>query len=191
MSAFTQLSSSPVLGDLPAEILAFDSPYPGNMATGGMPQQIGGSESPYDQSYFLLPRSFRKPPKREGDGSQFLAHSRELFHASLKQLSAEMDSIKAEYVLRNEPAIAVFFSTHRTAAHFLLIAAGELKKSFGDEVVFNLEALAEDNNSSTLYAIAVWRGPAGRADEALEDFDERWWFNQPPHPGITFTYELA
>jgi hypothetical protein len=161
------------------------------MATGGMQQQIGGSESPSDQSYSLWPRSFRKPAKREGDGSQFLAHSRELFHASLRQFSAEMDSIKAEYVLRNESPIAAFFSAHRTAAHFLLMAVAQLKKSFGDDVVFNLEALVEDNGSSTLYAIAVWRGSAERADAALEDFDERWWLNQPVQPGITFTYELA
>lgn len=33
--------------------------------------------------------------------------------------------------------------------------------------------------------------PAERADAALEDFDERWWLNQPLQPGIMFTYELA
>jgi len=193
MSALAQLSSSmapPWEIQLP-ENHPFESPFAGNTAAGAAQQQSGGSESASRQDYLSWPVSFRKPPQREGVATQYLAHSRALWQASISQFSAEMESIKAEYVLRNEPAIAYFFSTHRTAATFLSSADGELKKSFGDDVVLSLEALAEENESSTLYAIAVWRGSAERAEAALEDFDERWWLNQPLHPGITFTYELA
>jgi len=186
MSSIAQLSSELAVWNFPPDIpTILEGPFPGNMATGGIrQQQVGGSESAPPQSYYWSSESFRKPPAREGNMSAFLAHSHDLWHASLGQLSADMDSIKAEYVLRNEPAIAHFFSTHRTAAPFLSRALPELKKSFGYDVVFNLEALTEDNDSSTLYAIAIWRGPADRADAALEDFDERWWLNRTPTPEL-------
>lgn len=193
MSSFAQLSPDLAAWNLPAKISAvFDSPFPGNMAAGALQQQqIGGSEFAPLQGSFLWAEPFKKPPARDGNLSVILSHSHDLGRASVTQLSADIESIKAEYVLRNEPAIADFFSTHRTACPFLSRALPELKQSFGDNVVFNLEALTEDNDLSTLYAIAIWRGPAEQADAALEDFDERWWLNQVPHPGITFTYELA
>jgi hypothetical protein len=54
-----------------------------------------------------------------------------------------------------------------------------------------LEAVNDDDESTSLYAIVLWRGTAAAAESALGDFDERWWLNQPRLPGLTFTYELA
>jgi hypothetical protein len=169
------------------------SSFSGNVAAGGIQQQqVGWSAAAAPQKYIWQSDSLSKPPERGGSTSVSLAHSHELLQASFSQLSADIDSIKAQYVLRNERAIGHFFLTHRSAASFLSRAFPELKQSFGDDVVFNLEALAEDDDdSATLYAIAVWRGQAERADAALEDFDGRWWLNQTPQPRITFTYELA
>ena len=70
-------------------------------------------------------------------------------------------------------------------------ALAELKCSFGEDVVFTLEAVGDDDESTSLYAIVVWRGAAEGAESALEDFDERWWLNQPAQPGLMFTFELA
>ena len=47
-------------------------------------------------------------------------------------------------------------------------------KSFGPDVTFNLEAVSEDDDSSSLYAIALWKG----AEKVHQ-------------PGLTFTYELT
>jgi hypothetical protein len=192
MSSVAQLSPGLTAWNLvPETPTTFEAPFPGNMATAGIQQQqVGGSDAASPQRY-RWPDSFRKPPTREGNMSVILAHSNDLLQAAFAQLSADMESIKAEYVLRNEPAIAHFFSTHRAAAPFLSRALPELKQSFGDDVVLNLEALTDDDDSTTLYAIAVWRGSAERADAALEDFDGRWWLNQTPQSGVTFTYELA
>lgn len=192
MNWAAQLSSNRTATDIPPDIAAtVESLFPGNTAIGSVRQQAGGSESSLDQTRRFWLISHGAEPQREGDVSGYLAQSRRLFEASFRQLSADMTAIKAQFILRNEPAIATFFSTHRTAAPFLLRAIPELKRYFGDDVVLNLEALMEDNDSTTLYAIAIWRGAAEQADEALDDFDERWWLNQTHQPDITFTYELA
>src|ERR1700733_13007705 len=177
MSSVAQLSPDLAALNLPAKISAFfENPFPGNMATAGLQQQqIGGSEFASLQGHFLWTEPFKKQPVRKGNLSGILSHSHDVGRASATQLSADMVSIKAEYVLRNEAAIVNFFSIHRMAFPFLSKALPELKKSFGDNVVFNLEALTEDDDVSTLYAIAIWRGPAEQADAALEDFDEHWW----------------
>src|ERR1700722_15948949 len=193
MSSIAQLSPDLGVWNPPAKIPAvFANPFPRNMATGGFQQQqIGASELAVPQGQSLWVGNLEKPLAREGNLSVILAHSHDLWRSSITNLSADISSIKAEYVLRNEPAIVDFFSTHRTVSPFLSRAFPELKRAFGENVVFNLEVLPDYNDLSTLYAKAIWRGPAEEANAALEDFDQRWWLNQSPQSAVTFTYELS
>jgi hypothetical protein len=195
MSALSELSGAFPRGLPPQGLehtLQRPFPFPGNVAVGSIQgPEAGGSESASHQDYIWAAQTDRRPPRREDAVSEFLSHAYILWEAGSRRLAADMGEIKTAYILRNEDAISHFFSSHRTAAAVLSGALPELKKSFGDDVVFNLEALSEDDGSTSLYAIVVWRGPAECAETALEDFDERWWLNQTPHPGLTFTYELA
>ena len=172
-------------------------PFPGNMAIGlienpSSATQLGGSESAWRLSDFgWATQPNGDQPHREGVGSESLAYAQVFFQASLKRLETDTAKLKKEYVFRNEDAITHFISIHRTVAAVLSCALPELKKSFGEDAVFSLEAVPEDDDSTSLYAVVIWRGSAQDAESALEDFDERWWLNQPYQSGLTFTYELA
>ena len=171
-------------------------PFPGNIAVGsiGNPSatQLGGSESAWGLSDF----GWATPPNRdrrhrEGIGSESLAYAQVIFQASHKQLRADADQLTKKYIFRNGDAITHFFSMHRTAAAVVSCAWPELRRSFGEDAVFSLEAVAGDDDSTSLYVVVIWRGSAQDAESALENFDERWWLNQPYQSGLTFTYELA
>jgi len=164
-------------------------PFPGNAAAALLQPIGGGLESGLHQNYIVW--TPRKPAHRAGLYSSSLEYAQALWQESRKKLMDQVNALKARYAFRNEPAIINFCSTHAAAAALLADAAVELKHSFGQDAVLNLECLAEDNEPSYLYAIVVWRGDAERAEAALEDFDDRWWLNHDAQPGLTFTYELA
>ncbi len=103
----------------------------------------------------------------------------------------DFSALKTHYVFRNESNIKRYVLRYPTSMAVLSGAVPELTRSFGTDVVTNLDAIIEDDDSISLYAIVVWRGSAEDAEIALEDFDERWWLTQPSRSGLTFTYELA
>jgi hypothetical protein len=106
-------------------------------------------------------------------------------------VEASLDELARNYVFRNRDEVIEFVSNHGAVASILLQAVGPLKVSFGDDVLLHLEAVSEEDGTSSLFAIAIWSGRAGEAESALACFDEQWWLNQPPQRGLTFTYELA
>jgi hypothetical protein len=165
--------------------------FPGNTAVGVAEFLGGGVESGSHQGYIWSFQERSRPPTPEGVYTEFLAQTHALWQDSRKKLMDEVRALQASYAFRNEPAITLFCSTHIAAAAFLSTAAVELKRSFGDDAVLYLEGLVEDDDSPSLYAIVAWRGDAESAEAALEDFDERWSFNQRAQPGLTFTYELV
>jgi hypothetical protein len=168
--------------------------FPGNLAVlspSVLTSLDGGSESGAYHGGLLAARPYRKPPRSEGVTAGFLASTRALWETGNKRLEAEIDELKTKYVFRNEDAITQHIARHRATPAVLLNALPALRKHFGEDVVFNLEAVREDHDSTSLYAIVVWRGLTEGAEAALEDFDEHWWLNQPSQPGLTFTYELA
>jgi hypothetical protein len=170
-------------------------PFPGNMAVGLVPNapipRVGGSEFAWHRECLWAAQPYRKPPQREGVGTEFLASARVLWETGNKQLEADIGELKTKYIFRNESAITQFILGHRATTGVLFNALPELKNSFGEDMVFHLEAVRDEDESTSLYAIVAWRGLVEGAESALEDFDERWWLNQSAQPGLTFTYELA
>jgi hypothetical protein len=168
--------------------------FPGNLAgliSSAPSSLVGGSESTGHQEFLRAARPYRNLSQRDGKADEFLALARVLWETGNRQLEAEISELKTKYVFRNESAIVQFILGHRAAAAALLNALPALKESFGEDVVFNLEAVSDDDESTSLYAIVVWRGRTEGAESALEDFDERWWLNQSAQAGLIFTYELA
>lgn len=195
MNALSELSGSTQQG-IPLTTRDAERPlktilFPANAAV-ELLQPIGaGLESGLYQTHVWSMYPPRKPTGREGLYSAQLEYAQALWQESRKKLMERVSALKALYAFRNEAAIISFCSTHAAAAAILADAAVELKRSFGQEAILNLECLAEDDEPISLYAIVVWRGDAERAEAALEDFDERWWLNQDVQPGLAFTYELA
>jgi hypothetical protein len=168
--------------------------FPGNVAgpiSNALIPLVGGSESAGYQECLWAARPFGKPPERAGILTESLASTHVLWETGNRQLEAEIGELKTKYVFRSEGAVTQSILGHRTIAGVLLKALPELKKFFGEDVVFHLDAVSDDDESTSLYAIAVWRGLVEGAESALEDFDEQWWLNQSAQPGLTFTYELA
>lgn len=151
----------------------------------------GGSEFPAYRVWPMAERPNRKMPQLEGIATEFLASNRVFWETGNRRLEAQIGELKAKYVFRNESAVTQFILGHRATATVLLNALPELKRCFGEDVVFTLESVSDDDEATSLYAIVVWRGATERAESALEEFDERWWLNQSSQPGLTFTYELA
>lgn len=197
MSALSAISGALLRGVPLYSGLVIQQPYPfpGHTAANPTPRpfvsQVGGAAATWHQDNIFLVEPNRKPIRREGSVSELLATTRLSWEASNSQLESAVGELKTEYVFRNVAEIRLFFSTHRATTRALSNALPELKRSFGEDVVYNLEALSDDDGFSSLYAIVVWRGSAEVAEAALEDFDERWWLNQPSQSSLTFTYELA
>ncbi len=147
----------------------------------------GGSEVDWYKTELLL----RKPPQREGYFPLSLAANELVFQANRKQPEANCGALKASYVFRNEGLVSQFLFEHYALSPILLAAVPELKQSFGEDVLLYLEVLCEEGEPASLYAIAMWRGSPEQAEMNLYDFDERWWLNQRPQRGLTFTYELS
>ena len=83
-----------------------------------------------------------------------------------------------------------FLFSHSAITNILADAVGNLGRSFGQDIVVALDVVDDDRDHQSLYVIVMWRGSAEDAEAHLEDFEERWWLNQPAQPGLTFTYEL-
>jgi hypothetical protein len=194
MSALSESTGALLPYRHPPQGLQF-GPFPDNMAVGLLPnfpgKQPGGSESSWHRTYFSLAHTRPVPPQREGVATQLLAANRDLGETSNTQLESALTQLKTRYIFRNESAITHFILSHRAIAAVLTNAVPELVKSFGEDVVFTLEVVTDEDASTFLYAIVVWRGSAIAAATALDDFDERWWLSQPAQTGLTFTYELA
>lgn len=169
--------------------------FPSNMASAAPEQdlmlQAGGSESNRFMVYAVQGESFRKPPQREGAVSEWLAFAEQVSQANKEQLEEGLATLRVPYLFRNETQITQFLLSHRGVPGVLMNAVGELSRSFGDDILLHLDVLADDGEPPSLYVIVMWRGPADDAEAHLEDFDERWWLNQPAQPGLTFTYELV
>src|SRR5271157_3713043 len=121
MNGLSELSSALSIG-LPLQSSGRGGhpfPFPGNTAVGQIPNalipQVGGAESACHSYYLWTTQSYRNPPQRAGDVTEFLAYSRVLWEAGNQQLEADIDKLQAEYIFRNESAITRFILSHRTA----------------------------------------------------------------------------
>jgi hypothetical protein len=176
------------------------SSFPGNMASAGtvpgpslLYTQIGDIATFSKQSNF--PQSgelFRKPPQSEGAAAGLLTQARNLFSASRQHSANEVDRLKTMYRFQDDESVEAFLSSHPSAVYILINALPQLKTFFGPDVVFKIQVIEEDDEQQILYAVAVWRGRVEDAVAALENFDEKWWLDQPARVlALTFTYELA
>lgn len=197
MNALSELSgplATSILPEWPPASSPKSNPFPGNAANGLFQYAsvlIGGCESSVPAKHISGSSGIRKPPQREQYFYDVLSHGQILLGAGDKHFEDDLELLRSQYVFRNGPVINRFLFGHRIVVPTLSAATSRLKESFGQDMILTLEATVEDDESISLYGIVIWRGSAAAAELALEDFDQRWGLNQTPHPGLTFTYELA
>ena len=168
-------------------------PFPGNTAAGSpIASPIGEAAQYYVYivGHGVAETTVRTPRNCEEFAAELLPLTAFRSAANKQQIESDLKSLKKSYIFRNEPLIIQFLSSHRSVPAVLITAIPELKRSFGDDTILHLEVLREDDDTSFLYAIAMWSGTVEKAEHNLENFDDNWWFNQPPRRGLTFTYEL-
>ena len=177
-----------------AEIAGLTPPTHGSaLNLGALIQSLSqrGVEFGLYQDHSVSAQTNKQPSSREGVTQAKLAQIEHYRQDDRRQLLEEIKRLRSEYVFRNEEAIIHFLSAHRTAHSTLSSAVLQLKMFFGRQIVLNLEAMNDEEFSTSLYAIVVWRGSATEAEEAMEQFDEQWWLDQNPQAGLNFTYELT
>jgi hypothetical protein len=103
-----------------------------------------------------------------------------------------LDDLKKLFVFRDEMAVTHFLSGHRTVPQLLMDAHTQLANFFGQDTVFALKVLTDEDGSRELYVVAEWSGQARQAMSALDSFVDRWWIGQsgPIAGRVSVTYEL-
>lgn len=129
---------------------------------------------------------------REPQKSPFDDIDRRVSEEVAKQQNA-LREIKKSFVFRDDDVVAEFLRSHRTVPQLLQEARSQLVKFFGQDAVFGLKVLTEEDGSRELYIVAEWSGPAREAMNALDRFIDGWWIEQsgPAASRVNVTYELT
>jgi hypothetical protein len=135
----------------------------------------------------------RKPPQREGISVFDISNSRAFFQDNQIALSQDLTELKRSYGFPPDDSVATFLADHRSVSTVLLAAIPHLRDHFGADNIFNLEVSTDDDDSKTLYAVAVWRDTVPSAALALENFLEDWWLDHMTAAvaDLAFTYEIS
>lgn len=134
----------------------------------------------------------RKAPQRQSAIIFEIAEARALFQQGQDRIARDIQELRASYVFADE-AVDQFLTDHRALPGILREAIQPLRTSFGTDRVFRLEVSIEEDDSKTLYGIALWRDGVLEAAQALDHFTETWWLDHmTTHTAdLAFTYELA
>jgi hypothetical protein len=133
------------------------------------------------------PRQEYRPKQRlviDDLEKQMIEHDRE-FAAAVGKLKASFRFSDSE--------VDVFLRSHRALVSILQESVTHLKASFDDFTPLALEVMSEDGPPQIVYALAMWKGDAKQAREALCNFDRKWWLVNSRKSGgkIVFDYQLV
>lgn len=103
-----------------------------------------------------------------------------------------VNEVRKSFVFREDSAITLFLSSHRTIPHLLIESLPHLTEFFGNNTVFALKILTEEDGAREMYAVVMWPHPAREAMKALDGFMENWWIERSGAGSglLHFTYEL-
>lgn len=118
---------------------------------------------------------------------------RELLGTSGRHVFEDIRKLKSIYLFTSDELIASFLTGHSAVARVLLAAETPLKRAFGDSAIFDLQLSRDEDGSTILYAVVIWRESMQGAVDALKNFDDDWWLDHmsPATASLVFTYELA
>ena len=134
----------------------------------------------------------RKPVQAEGSVVSLVQN--DIFYQQAKQaLERDFGELKKQYTFFSENQVRTFLVNHRGIQTALREASPHLLSAFGTNTIFNLQVSIDEDNSRTLYAVAIWQADAQSAAEAFERFVENWWLSRMNATTIdlAFAYKLA
>jgi len=103
-----------------------------------------------------------------------------------------LGDVQRNYVVSDGASVLNFLTQHRAIPQLALEAIPRLREFFGNSTVFSLRIVSEDADSTTLFAVVMWRGSVIDVRAALARFDEAWWLHHARQASgqLVFTYEL-
>jgi len=171
----------------PWQSFATHAPTPTSSALAG---PLIGARAPIGEFVNTLTRI----PIPSNSDSQLLAG----LELQMTQYSAEferdMERLRRDFVLLNQPQVEHFLRDHRSLIEVLLDAVAALRRCFGQDAVLQIRmGGTEDEAPITLCCVVQWKGSADLAKTALDAFDEIWWMTNVKRASgrIVIDYELA
>ena len=172
-------------------------------------EQLGANANYYSQAPFTLPplprhqergltdwSQIEGPPRKpvQSDGSVvFMLQNKALSQKAQQSLDREIDELKRYYTFFSENQVTAFLANHRGIRAALREAVPHLQGAFGTDKIFNLQVSIDEDNSRTLFAVAIWQADARSAADAFERFVENWWLSRMNAATIdlAFAYKLV
>lgn len=114
-------------------------------------------------------------------------------HTQTNHLEQEIAELRKIYIFPACEPIRLFLARRHAVRTVLLQALPQLRASFGSEHIFRLELSKEDDDSQTMYAVAICHGSVHTAVQALRQFEEDWWLDHmnSSTTDLAFVYEIA
>lgn len=108
-------------------------------------------------------------------------------------LDDQISNLRRQYGFPDGQIVVDFLVAHPAVRGVLSDAVPQLRTTFGQANIFNLEISKDEDGSETLYAVAIWQAHVGGAAEALNNFLENWWLQRmnAATSDLAFVYKLV
>ncbi len=108
-------------------------------------------------------------------------------------LDDQISSLRRDYGFADSVVVTEFLFSHRAIRTVLENAVPQLRATFGEDKIFNLEVSKDEDGCETMYAVAIWREDVGSAAQALHNFLEDWWLHRmnAATSDLAFIYKLV
>ena len=139
-----------------------------------------------------LQQSPRKAPTiRESENIIAIKQVQTVCEQGRASIARDIAELKRSYVFAND-SVRSFLEGHRALSDVLREAIVPLKEFFGADKVFWLEVKIDEDDSTMLYGVTLWRGSVRTAAQALETFVENWWLDHmtPNTTDLAFIYRI-
>ena len=138
-------------------------------------------------------QSIPKSPTGAESVSGSLVQAQLVYRHAQSVLDNEIGELKKHYTFYAETLITEFLIGHRGIRYLLRDALPKLKEFFGEDRIFALEISIDEDDSRTLYALAIWQEDARSASGAFGQFVDHWWLDKmsPATADLAFAYKLV
>ena len=135
----------------------------------------------------------RMPVRSEGRDFQYTALIASFSNDADAPLDDQISNLQREYGFPDSEVVKDFLVNHRAIRSVLQDAIPQLRETFGEDRIFNLEVSKDEDGCETMYAVAICRGDVRCAAEALHNFVENWWLRRmnAATSDLAFIYKLV
>lgn len=137
--------------------------------------------------------AIRKAVMSEGCNLQYIRLIPSFSVEARAALDDQISSLRRDYGFVDAAVVTNFLFSHRAIRTVLENAVPQLRATFGEDKIFNLEVSKDEDGCETMYAVAIWKEDVWSASEALHNFMENWWLHHmnAATSDLAFIYKLV